>query len=43
MAEQIEQTKHPAAVALGQLGGLKGGKVRCDTVSDAVPRFGNLF
>jgi hypothetical protein len=32
-AEQ-QPTKNPAAVALGRMGGLKGGKARADNLSD---------
>lgn len=31
--EQPESTKNPAAVALGRLGGLKGGKARADSLT----------
>lgn len=30
----VVKRKNPAAVALGRLGGLKGGKARADTLSD---------
>jgi hypothetical protein len=30
-----EITKNPAAVALGRLGGLKGGKARAESLSDS--------
>ena len=33
MADQIQPTKNPAAVALGRLGGLKGGKARAAKLS----------
>jgi hypothetical protein len=33
--EQIFGTKNPAAVALGRLGGLKGGKARAKSLSSA--------
>ncbi len=32
-AEQADQSKNPAAVALGRLGGLKGGKARAEKLS----------
>lgn len=28
MADNVDESKNPAAVALGRLGGLKGGKAR---------------
>ena len=31
--EQPESTKNPAAVALGRLGGLKGGKARANSLT----------
>ena len=31
--KQIESTKNPAAVALGRLGGLKGGKARAESLT----------
>jgi hypothetical protein len=31
--EQLDKTKNPAAVALGKLGGLKGGKARAAKLS----------
>lgn len=31
----VNETKNPAAVALGRLGGLKGGKARAETLSAA--------
>lgn len=33
LAEQPESSKNPAAVALGRLGGLKGGKARAKKLS----------
>ncbi len=33
-AERKPQEKNPAAVALGRLGGLKGGKARAERLSD---------
>ena len=33
MAENANETKNPAAVALGRLGGLKGGKARAEKLS----------
>lgn len=33
MAENVNETKNPAAVALGRLGGLKGGKARAQKLS----------
>jgi hypothetical protein len=33
--KQAMPAKNPAAVALGRLGGLKGGKARADKLSDA--------
>jgi hypothetical protein len=33
MAENLEIGKNPAAVALGRLGGLKGGKARAKTLT----------
>jgi len=33
MVENAEQPKNPAAVALGRLGGLKGGKARAKKLS----------
>jgi len=35
MAGQNEQTKNPAAVALGRLGGLKGGRARAKSLTAA--------
>ena len=35
MAENAKETKNPAAVALGRLGGLKGGKARAEKLSAA--------
>ena len=32
-AEEIKSEKNPAAVALGKLGGLKGGKARAEKLS----------
>jgi hypothetical protein len=32
-AEQVQSEKNPAAVALGRLGGLKGGKARAEKLS----------
>jgi hypothetical protein len=32
-AEQLKSGKNPAAVALGRLGGLKGGKARAEKLS----------
>lgn len=32
-AEEEKPTKNPAAVALGRLGGLKGGKARAESLS----------
>ena len=34
-AEERKEAKNPAAVALGRLGGLKGGKARAATLSAA--------
>jgi hypothetical protein len=34
-AEKIQPEKNPAAVALGRLGGLKGGKARAEKLSAA--------
>lgn len=34
-APKVEQTKNPAAVTLGRLGGLKGGKARAEALSPA--------
>lgn len=31
--EPVESTKNPAAVALGRLGGLKGGKARAESLT----------
>jgi ABC-type phosphate/phosphonate transport system ATPase subunit len=33
MADHAKETKNPAAVALGRLGGLKGGKARAEKLS----------
>lgn len=33
MAEKSKEMKNPAAVALGRLGGLKGGKARAEKLS----------
>ena len=35
MAENANESKNPAAVALGRLGGLKGGKARAKKLSPA--------
>jgi hypothetical protein len=35
VVDQIDDGKNPAAVALGRLGGLKGGKARAKTLSPA--------
>ena len=35
MAENANESKNPAAVALGRLGGLKGGKARAEKLSAA--------
>ena len=35
MADHANETKNPAAVALGRLGGLKGGKARAEKLSAA--------
>lgn len=35
MAEKKNEAKNPAAVALGRLGGLKGGKARAEKLSAA--------
>lgn len=35
MAESVSTKKNPAAVALGRLGGLKGGKARAKTLTAA--------
>ena len=36
MADNVNESKNPAAVALGRLGGLKGGKARAAKLSAAV-------
>ena len=33
MADNVNESKNPAAVALGRLGGLKGGKARAQKLS----------
>ena len=33
MADNVNESKNPAAVALGRLGGLKGGKARAEKLS----------
>ena len=33
LVEQVDPTKNPAAVALGRLGGIKGGKARAASLS----------
>lgn len=39
---ECEMSKNPAAVALGRLGGLVGGKVKSDAKSESARRNGKL-
>ena len=41
MADNVNESKNPAAVALGRLGGLKGGKARPERPSST--KKGNLL